>query len=304
MEKCTCKTSVELVLLLLASLAFIAKVIISIYAWWGDAPSLGLLRSLPKAFEEYSLPISPALWTQSLWLVLFICELFGILFAWRFTVNQNPRTIFLGYYPAFALACLLQIGWVFCWCRLLQELSLAIIAVKILVLAICVGQVSTYLYVIRGDLRFFYTCNFMLTRILILNGSVVYCTLSVLLALFNLEAVLIDNASLTGGTASTIILSILSSLIITYFILENTILDRFLRYVCSIYPIVIWILIGVLTEMGIGQNSLQDRNVVFVLVLVCVVGSLMVLRVILWIVYVCIRPLQEYENDEPETVPV
>lgn len=304
-KKCTCKAVLELTLVLLATLAFTVKVVISIYAWWGDAPSLGLLQSLPKAFEEYKLPISPASWTQSLWLVLFVCELLGLLFSWRFTLNQNPRTIFFGYYPTSALACLLQVGWVYCWCWRLQEVALAIMVVQTLVLAICVGQVSVYLFIIRSDLRFFYACNFKLTRVLILNGSVVYGTLSALLALFNLGAILCENVGLAGETASTIILSLLSSLLFTYFLLENTILDRFLRYVYSIYPVVIWTLLGVLTQTGVGRDSLKDRNVVFVLVLVCVVGVLLVLRVILWMVYVCgARPLPEYENDELETVPV
>lgn len=304
-KKCTCKFAAELALVLLASLAFTAKVVVSIYAWWGDASSLGLLLSLPEAFKECGLPISPVLWTSSLWLVQFVCELLGLLFAWRFIINWNvPRTIFLGFYPTYALASLLHIGWLFCWCRQLQEAALAIMAMQTLILVACVGQVSTYLYVIRGDLRFFYVCNFKLTRVLILNSSVVYATLSSLLALFNIGAVLTKKVGLDGGTVSTVILSLLSSLLVTYFMLENTILDRFLRYVYAVYPVVIWTLAGVLAQTGVGRDSLQDRNVVFVLVLTCMVGMLAVLRVILWVVYISVRPLPEYEIDEPETVPV
>lgn len=304
-KKCTCRVASELALVLLASLAFVAKVVISIYAWWGNASSLGLLLSLPEAFEEYRLSISPSPWTQTLWLVLFVCELLGLLFAWKFTLNWSvPRTIFLGFYPTSVLACLLHIGWVFCWCRRLQEASLAIMALQTLILFVCVGEVSTYLYVIRGDLRFFYVCNFKLTRVLILNGTVMYATLSTVLTLFNLGAVLTKNTDLAGKTVSTIILSLLSSLLFTYFMLENTILDRLLRYVFAVYPVVIWTLTGVLTRTGVGWDSLQDRNVIFMLVVVCVVGSLAVIRVILWGVYVCVRPLPEYDADEPETVPV
>ena len=301
---CQFKLIFEVILVLATTLTYSSKVVISVYAWWGEYSNIALNVSLQTAFREYALPITPAEWTLALWLVLFTLEGVWILFSWALIFKQHtPRTITPVFYILFSLACVVHTGWVFAWGKLLQELSLALVTAQTLVLIACVGAVSGYLYFIRGTLRFYYRCNFLLTRVLVLNGTIAYATFSLILVLFNLGAVLTDNANLTGETASTIILSLLSSIVVTYFLLENTVLDRFLRYIFSVYPVVLWTLIGILTEVWEGHESLDDRNKLFSLVLACVVSTLIVIRALLWIVFICIRPLPEYERDEFETVP-
>lgn len=306
-QECNCRTVCEVVAVLLATLTYAAKVVVTTYSWWGEPSSLSLTLSLQSAFRKYQLSISPGEWTHALWLVIFAVEgLWLLLLAWRFICcRQNiPRTIFLGFYPAFSLACALHIGWVFSWGRELHELALALLGLLTVVLFVSVGMVSGYLYYIRGTLRFYYQFNFILTRILVLNGMVAYATFSFILALFNLGAVLTENCNLPDKMASTIILSLLSSTVVTYFLLESTILDRFLRYVVVVYPVVLWTLTGILTEVWEGQESSNDRNQLFVLVLACVVGFLTVIRVVMLVGFYCKRPLQEYESSELETVPL
>ncbi len=228
----TCKRVLGILALCLSTLAYAAKVSISIYAWWGQPSRIGLKLSLQDAFTTFQLPISPANWTQALWLVIFLWEGLWILFTWRFAFNRFiPRTVYGAFYPAYSLACVAHIGWVFSWGRLIQELSLVLVALLTLLLMLCVGIASVHLYFIRGSFKFYYQCNFWLTRLLVLNGAVAYATFSLILTLFNLGAVLTVNAGLLGETASTIVLSLLSSIVVTYFLLENTIFDRFLRYI-------------------------------------------------------------------------
>lgn len=291
--------------LLLATLTYVVKVILSLYAWWGVPSNIALKVSLQSAFQEYRVPISPGEWTQVFWLVLYLWEALWMVFAWTFVCRQHTTcTIHSAFYPLYSLACLLQIGWVFAWGRLFHELSLALVAVQVLVLMVSVGVLSTYLYYIRGTLKFYYMCNFVLTRVLVLNGTIAYATFSLILMLFNLGAVLIRNADVHPDTVSTTVLSLLSSIVVTYFLLENTILDRFLRYIFTVYPVVLWTMIGILTEVWKGRQSLENRDELFALILTCVVGALSLIRVLLWFVFICIRPLPEYEKDEPETVPL
>lgn len=132
-------------------------------------------------------------------------------------------------------------------------------------------------------------------------GTVAYATFSIIITLYALGAVLVKNAAVAEETVSTILLSLLSSLLVTYFLLENTILDRFLRYVFAVYPVVLWTLAGILAETWEGLSS--DRNQLFMLVLTCVTGALILARAILCGSYLCWRPLPDYEKEELEFLP-
>lgn len=301
---CSVRLVFELLLIFLASIAYAVKVGVCVYGWWGDPSTIALELSLPSAFLEYSLPISPPLWTQALWLLIFSWEALALLLAWAILFRpRTPQLVFPVFYLFFTLVCLLHIGWVFAWGRKLLPVSLTLVAIQTVVLVVCMAILTTYLYYIRGSLKFYYSCNFWSTRLLVLNCTVAHATFSFILTLFNLAALLVSAANLAEETASTILLSILASCVITYFLLENTILDRFLRYVFASYPVVLWTLIGVLVGVWQGEESLTERNHLFVLVLTCVVGALLLLRVLLWCVFGCARPLPDYERDEPEPLP-
>lgn len=301
---CSCKTVIELVLVLLTTLTYAAKVAVCVYGWWGEPSRIALQLSLYSAFEKYALPISPPPWTQLLWLLLFLWEAMWILFSWVLLFKPHaPRLVYPGFYLGFSVVCLLHTGWVFAWARQVPEPSLALVGLQTILLFLCIAVLTAYLYFIRGTFKFYYSCNFWTTRLLVLNGTAAYATFSFLLTLFNIGAVLSKNAELDVRTSSTILLSALSSTIVTYFLLENTILDRFLRYIFAVYPVVLWILVGVLTETWQGAESLGERNQLFVLVLACVVGVLILTRVVLWVVFICTRPLPDYEKNEVDVLP-
>ena len=301
---CSVKLLCELLVILLASLAYAGKVGVCVYSWWGEPSNIALNLSLPSAFLEYSISISPPLWSQALWLVIFAWEGLGLVLAWGVLCKPRiPRLVVPCVYPVFFLVSCLHICWVFTWGRDLPHVSLALIAVQTLLLVLCMALLTGYLYYIRGSLKFFYRCNFWSTRLLVLNCTVAYATFSFILALFNLAAVLVTHANLPQETASTILLALLTSCLVTYFLLENTILDRFLRYVFAGYPVVLWTLIGILVGVWQGAESLKDRNQLFVLVLTCLIGVLILIRTFLWCVFGCVRPLPDYEREEPETLP-
>lgn len=300
---CRWRVLLEFVLVLVTSLCYAAKVCLLVYSWWGDPGKIALKVSLPSAFLSYGLPISPPQWTHVLWLVIFAWEGLWLVQSWVLLCKQrSPRIIFPGFYLMISLACLLHIGWLFAWARLFPELALGLVALLILSLLACVAMLTGYLYYIRGNLKFYYTCNFRLTRLLALNATVAYATFSIILTLYTLGAVLVDSAEVAEVTVSTILLSLLSSLMVTYFLLENTILDRFLRYVFAVYPVILWTLAGILVETWEGVAG--GRNQLFALVLACVTGALILVRTSLWLLYwLGCRPLPDYKDDEPELLP-
>ncbi len=70
----------------------------------------------------------------------------------------------------------------------------------------------------------------------------------------------------------------------------------------AVYPVVLWVLAGVLTETWEGVAD-AGRNQLFALVLCCVVGGLLLMRGGLWLLYACVRPLKDYEKEELELLP-
>ena len=139
------------------------------------------------------------------------------------------------------------------------------------------------------------------TRILVLNGLVAFSAWTTFVTLLNLGTVLQEKAGVHVDTSSTIILSLLGSIVFSYFLLENTILDRFLRHIFMVYPVMIWCLVGVMVQHW-SLERMTERNHLFPLVLVSVFGLLIVSRIVLLLVFAFVRPVPEYEKGH-DTIP-
>ena len=296
--------ALEVIGLLLTVALFVLKVVICLVIWWGN-PSLLLIDvHLPEALQNdsYKLTIAPNNWVHALWPFLFLWEAVWIIFSWSFVCRSaKHHTIFFGVYPAYWFVCLLTIAWAASWGRLFPELGLAFGGLQSISLILCIGMASAYIYFISEELKYSIEPTLWITRILVLNIFAACATWSVVLTLFNVGSVLQYNAQLHPDTTSTVVLSLLGSITITYFLLECTILDCFLRSVFVVYPVVVWSLAAVLVDKWKGGGH---RNELFSLILACVCGALSVLRVVLILVFWCVRPLGEYENEEEEKVPV
>lgn len=296
--------AVEFIGLLLTVALFILKVALCLVIWWGN-PSLLLTDvRLPEALQNdsYKLTIAPNNWVHALWPFLFLWEAVWIIYSWSFICRSaKHHTIFFGVYPAFWLVCLLAIAWGASWGRLSPELGLVFGGLHSASLILCISMASVYLYFIADDLKYSIKRTLWITRILVLNIFAAYAAWSVVLTLFNLGSVLQYNAQLHPDTTSTVVLSLLGSVTITYFLLECTILDQFLRCVFAVYPVVVWSLAAVLVDKWKGGGH---RNELFSLILACVCGALSVLRIVLILVFWRVRRMGEYEKEEEEKVPV
>ena len=301
---CDVKCFVKPFLLVLATLCSAAKVAVSVYAWFGDPGDLALLESLPSALSS-QLSGSPAEWTQALWLLLFAWELVWLVWVWLLLCRRHtPHIIALAFYPVFILTCLLHIGCVFTLGRRELEATFALAAALTLSLLLCVALLTSYVYYIRAPLKCYFPATFRLTQVLLVNGVVAYATFTLISLLFLLGALLASHTSLPANTITTLLLSLLSSLTVTYFLLEASILDRFLRQVFTVYPVVLWVLAGVLVDTWGRDYRTNQRNQLFALVLACVAGGVVLVRGVLWCLFACARPLPDYEREEPDSLPL
>ena len=127
----------------------------------------------------------------------------------------------------------------------------------------------------------------MLTQVLLNNGIGIYETWVTIAAQINFAVALQYDYDVSSSAAAVVALSIVLLEMISWFIAEVTILDRFVRYTLSVYPVAVWALAGIIA------NNYEEKEASSVLsvVAICIAGCLLVLRIILVIVYHLKKPL-------------
>ena len=80
----------------------------------------------------------------------------------------------------------------------------------------------------------------------------------------------------TATQSGTVALSLLLIVVVIYATLENTVLFKVLRYVFSVYPVVIWALVGELSAHWGAPG--EERNSRFTLGLLVVTVALFIVR--------------------------
>ena len=98
---------------------------------------------------------------------------------------------------------------------------------------------------------------------------------------------------MSATDSATVSLSLLLVALVVYFILENTVLYRFLRYVFSVYPVVIWALIGVVSEHWGVQG--EERNSRFALGLLIISIIALIVRIVLVVIF-SVRSISKYRT--------
>ena len=222
-----------------------------------------------------------------------------------------------GFYPAFLLVCVAIIGWFYTWGNEYPQGALPFILLMVILLYVAIGMLTYHLYRKTKDLEEEgQKCDLWMTRIIVLNGLALYASWISVATCLNVGVVIQyytppgTGLGLTEGSGSaagsgngtsgglntpldvnsgTVTLALLAFVVLVYFILENTVLDRFTRFVLVAYPTVIWALAGAV--QGQWNKHENPRNQIFSLVLLSVVILLACIRVVLLIVFACVRPL-------------
>ena len=231
--------------------------------------------------------ITEAGWAFSIWGVIYTWQFLWVIYAWTFVCRPNtPRTIFTGVYFGYVLICILNIAWIFVWGNAEVSWAAAILIIINLVFYPTIASLAFFLS--RADGAKVY--DIWLTRVLVLNGLLVYATWTTIASLINLAASVEYDRGVSGSTASYISLSLLSATVITYFILENSVLDRFLRYAFAVYPVIIWTLSASLVKKW-NRSDPSGVNI-FSLVLLVVTVVLTLVRILLFVLFIFFRPLR------------
>ena len=174
-------------------------------------------------------------------------------------------------------------------------LPLAFSVLLVLTLYSLVAMEAYHLYTLAPDIN---PWSRWAGWIVVLNGMVGYATWISIDAMLDMDDVIIKVAEgrteiKAAGISGTIVLAMIGFLTVVYFLAEATVLDRFLRGVFVVYPIIIWTVSGIHTMQN--QRHVKVANEDLSLVLLVGACGLFLIRMILQVLFSMLRTLPKYK---------
>ena len=286
-----------------ATVLLLATFVVNTLSTLSNAEDLGFKNGTGNISDLYPTQITPAGWTFSIWGVIYVWQSLWIIYAWSFAfrpmqTHTVPWTTFLSY----AFSSVGNITWIYVWGNEYPQVAFPFIVLVAISLYVAVGFAAVHLYRVSSKLRsqqgsfaFLRRIEPLVAQVLVVNGIGIYATWLTLATLINFGIVLQYFADLGAATTGTLMLSVLTVEVLAYFALENTILDRYARYVFIVYPVLIYSIAGILSN----QWDIDERqNPIFALVLEVLVCVLFIARIVLWVLFYFFRPLPNSRQEK------
>ncbi|XP_053739708.1 uncharacterized protein LOC128769760 [Synchiropus splendidus] len=232
---------------------------------------------------RYETNITPAGWTFSIWGVIYAWLTLMVIYITFYVFRGSWAQCLLPYafYFSWLSNMVLNMIWLLVWDR---EAMLASLVVLVLVTLSCYAALffccfATDYYGLW--LQTYYPRDLAGLRILVQNGLALYATWVSIASLINFSVVL-HLWGVVKSTAATASLCILFAELVAWFILENWVLDRWVRYILTVYPVVIVALVGNLYKHYDPQDP--SPNSIFMVALLVVACVLLVSKVctVIW----------------------
>ena len=225
--------------------------------------------------DKYYLEITPAGWAFSIWGLIYIWQGAWILYSLTLLCRSNaPNVISPIVFVLFSLANISNGSWIICWSHeWIQICSFLLFSISFFLY----GTLATSYRTLNLRTKGVNNKDFVATQVLVNNGIALYATWCSIASLLNLAMAITYFHGVEQDVASTISLSILALEVVVWFFLENTILDKYVRYTLSIYPVVIWAL-----SASINKNwNSAKRNSILSVILLALACALLFARVII-----------------------
>ncbi|KAM7390441.1 hypothetical protein PAMA_008548 [Pampus argenteus] len=256
--------------------------------------------------DQFDTQITPSGWTFSIWSVIYIWLTAMIIYIVTGLCRRNgygyvycsPAVLPYGFFISWCLNLCFNIAWLLVWDR---GVMIAALVFLILVTGTNYSLISFTchgLHIYGAWLKKYHKADLWLLRVLVQNGVMIYTTWTTIATLINLTIVLTYVAKMPPTDAATISYSMLTVILLVWFIVENFVLDKHVRYILTIYPVVIWALSGNLDKNYDATSP--SRNGIFIAVLLALASVLFVIRIVLVIWRHIKQPL--YTDISPEDV--
>lgn len=261
-------------------LLFIAVLVVNALAGAGRGP---FHSSTGNVSGRYETGITPAGWTCSIWGVIYTWLSLMVLYITTYAFRGSWAQCLMPYtfYLCWLANMVLNILWLLLWDR---ELMLAALVVVVLMtlcsltaLFFCCSATDHY----GLWLQTFHRKDLYALRALVQNGLALYSTWTSIASLINFSLVL-HLWGVARSTAATASLCILFAEVVAWFLLETWVLDRWVRNVLTVYPVVVVALLGNVFRHFDPEDP--SPNAVFMVVLLVVACVLLVSRLssVLW----------------------
>jgi len=249
--------------------------------------------------DIFELFITPAGFTFSIWsliylwlaasLVFFIASIFISNSAGR--AYLSPPIATPAVMGTFSVNMVLNLAWIFVWDRssvdgqngltiLAFFILISIALSNIAVMALMARNITKYATEFaRGTPLFWWGIAYRV----VLNGLGIYTTWTVIASLINLTTALVYAGGLDMEACCIASLSLLVIFHVTWFVLENFVFDKYVRYILTPYLVVIWALNGIRSKKmtdPLVPESIKN----YVLAILIIAGLTFALRliVIVW----------------------
>lgn len=275
-------------LVILCLVVYIGTLVINALAGSGNGP---FIHSTGNVSALYKTEITPAGWTFSIW---------GIIYTWLLLISFyflsllyrgmycSPAVLPCGFFLFWVLNMVLNSTWLFLWDRELMIpalICLSLIAVTnyLMILFSCLGLRDHGAW-----LRHNHPIDLSIIQILVQNGIATYATWTTIATLLNLTVVM-TISSVSQTNSATVSLCLLLVEVLVWFTVENFVIEKHVRYIHTVYPVIIYALSGSVSEHYNAEAP--SRNAVFTVSLLVLACLLFVIRVVLVIWRHRTRPL-------------
>ena len=203
--------------------------------------------------KRFHLEITPVGATFSIWGAIFAWQIIWILYTVSTVFRSGPATNILHnkFFIAFIANILTVIAWLFTWARAEGVISFVIILLGQIFLDAAIAFACYDLRLFLDDQKVYRQgkVDIWSQRFLVQNGLFFYGTWTTIATLINTAVVFAYYIGTTTKVASLISLSLLGVLAITWFILENFVIQKYVEYTFSAYITLIIGLTGILVNI-------------------------------------------------------
>ena len=248
------------------------------------------------SLDGYPVQISPPMWGYTVAIIVtFIWQLVWLVYGWTFLFRPTiPKVIPMASYILFSTALGLLI--VRLYLNANGHVNPALVA-QILLTAALVGTLG-----LAHFLMYYRTFQLQqeglvvdkwLTRYLVHNGLALFITWEVIELMVSVNVAMQYNSGkeVDADVASSIVLVSYVVVVTIWLILETSVLDQFMRYTQSIYPMFIWYFATALIEQWDHHSEKQTRNNSFLVAALCYTVTIQFCRLIFLAFFRISRPL-------------
>ncbi len=281
----------EFVSLAFSTFVYLATIVINALA---GQSSVGFQASIGNVSDQYFLDFTPGGWAFSIWGFIYTWQALWHIYGWSFVCRPKAtRSISLVTYWLFGVANFGNITWVYLWgnYQIVAALPFIIAIPILLILSLSFTAWRTYKSTSALQKNHWTKADLWATRILVHNGIAFYATWVSIAWLINVAVVAHYFGSLSLTDAGTLSLSLLLLEILVWFFLDIVLLDRFTRYIQSVYIVLFVATTAIVTEHW-NRADEEPRNHQFALALVLLVAVLQIAKIVLTIVFAFVRKIK------------